>query len=126
MKKMEKKKCFVIYRKWGKEIATSIFTVAKEKKIGLECSVIFEDNFSQFTKIPEKYDLYFIHLNDLTDEELGRLGQLQRDQPESYFVKLGADRGGFFKGEKRLSSRDQLVYEEEIGYVLSEFVKCVK
>ena len=116
--------CFVVWGKEAENIAIPLRKLLREK--GFESEITLVKDYKKLTTIPEEKDIYFVHLHDLTKEQKIELEQLQEKQPESYFIRLGGEDGGLFKGKDRILSREYLVWMEDIDMVLSEYVKNVK
>ena len=111
---MEKKKCLVIQTFMGRYLAEEVFEASEGKEISLEVKLIQEPT----KKVPRGYDIYFIHLNDILDEE--DLVKLTKEQPKSYFVKIGIG-GGYFIGEERIFDNSKYLFDcREIEEILKE------
>ena len=121
---MKKINCFVLYSNYAESIAICLSGLLEKK--GFNPDVITMDDLRKFIEIPEGKDIYFIHLHDLERKDRERLKRLQEQQPNSYFVKLGYNGGGLFKGKERINNEEQLIFEHEIDGVLKEYIKNMK
>lgn len=103
------KRIFVLDTKAGESILAGIFRQLEKKNIKSKLQL-----GKYFGEIPKDYDIYFLHLHDLDEEELR---ELKKTQPESYFIEIGVG-GGYFKGERRIRDSPGIFTSKDISNIL--------
>ena len=111
------RKVFCVDSKAGRSLAHLLIMASENKGIKIKLKVAERE----IKNLPKKWDLYFIHLNDLLKEN--NLEELKKSQPESYFISLGRG-GGYFKGTEKISKMDpyNIFSLKEIEQILQEYL----
>lgn len=101
-----KKKILILDSKAGRDLAIVVKNACLEKKINAE--VVLKEQ--EIKMVPEGYDLYFLHLNDVLDKDY--LNSLKKTHSKSYFIEIGVD-GGYYRGNNSIQKEDNLIFSQE-------------